>query len=184
MLANLSAAVSVTASPLSSGAHVRWFKYCSPPANQQCGFGMCAVNSTQVAVTRFSPDAFLQALCLTTINVESLVFKFETNQHPDVLFCADSDFSFASTPIALKDGSVVTAPHHGSESCASAYGLIQGSDLIYIRSDRSQTVRPGVTFKNQSLRYCTICGNRGPKQKVEVQYTGTVPTVYGKTCSC
>jgi hypothetical protein len=184
MLANLAAAVSVTLSTLSSGAYVRWFRYSSSLTNQKCGFGMSALNSTEVALTRFSPDVFLRALYLTTINVESLVFRFETDQHPDILFCADSDFSFTTAPITLQDASVVTAPHHGSESCSSAYGLIQGSDLVYVRSDRSQTKRPGATFKKQLHRYCTICRNRGPKQKVEVEYAGLVPTVVGKKCSC
>lgn len=184
MLVNLAAAVSVTLSILSSGANIRWFRYSPSLTNQKCGFGMSALNSKQVAVTRFSPSAFLQALYLTTINVESLVFRFETDQHPDILFCADSDFSFTTAPIKLKDASVVTAPHHGSESCSNAYGLIQGSDLVYVRSDRSQTKRPGVTFKNQPRRYCTICRNHGPKQKVEIEYNGLIPTVFGKKCSC
>ena len=145
---------------------------------------MSAINSIETGVNRYSPDVFLAMLYLTTINIESLVFKFESGQHADVLFCADSDFSFTTTPIQLKSGSIVTAPHHGSESCRNAYGLIQGSNLVFIRSDKSQTSGPGPTFLGQPIRYCTICRNKGPKQKVEVRYVGNSPQVAGKKCTC
>lgn len=184
MLANLSAAITAVSSSLSSGAHVRWFKYSQSLTNTSYGFGMSAMNSTETAVTLYSPDVFLEQLYLTTINVESLVFRFSCEEHPDVLFCADSDLSFTSAPIQLKDKSVVTVPHHGSGSCDAAYGFIKGSGLIYVRSDRSQTKRPGSGFLRQNRRYCTICRNVGPKQKVEVSYTGGSPTVQGKRCKC
>ena len=187
MLANLNAAITIVSSSLSSGAYVRWFKYSRSLVNKPYGFGMSAMNSTEAAVTRYSPDVFLMKLYLTTINVESLVFKFSCEQHPDVLFCADSDLSFTGTPIHLKDDSVVTAPHHGSSTADAAYCLIEGSNLIYIRSDRSQTKRPGNGFlgqKRQNHCYCTICRNMGPKQKVEIVYTGNSPRVYGTKCKC
>lgn len=186
MLANLSAAITTVSSSLSSGAHVRWFKYSQSLVDASYGFGMSAMNSTETAVTLYSPDVFLQQLYLTTINVESLVFKFSCEPYPDGLFCADSNLSFTSTPIQLKEKSVVTAPHHGSASADAAYCLIGGSDLIYVRSDRSQTKRPGNGFlrMDRRRRYCTICRNVGPPQKVVISYTGNSPRVHGKKCKC
>jgi len=184
MLANLSAAITVVSASLSSGARVRWFKYLNRQTNGSCGFGMYSMNAIETAVTLYSPDVFLEKLYLTTINIESLVFKFSYPECPDILFCADSDLSFAMSPIQLKDESVVTAPHHGSGSCDHAYSLISGSGLIYVRSDRSQTTRPGTGFLLQANRYCTICRNMGPKQKVDVFYRGGLPTVTAKPCRC
>jgi hypothetical protein len=187
MLANLNAAITMVSSSLSSGAYVRWFKYSQSLVDKPYGYGMSAMNSTETAVTRYSPDVFLSQLYLTTINIESLVFKFSCEQHPDVLFCADSDLSFTGTPIQLKDKSVVTAPHHGSSSADIAYCLIGGSDLIYIRSDRSQTKRPGNGFlgqRRQNRCYCTICRNMGPKQKVRIVNTGKALRIYGSQCKC
>ncbi|MEW6262428.1 MAG: hypothetical protein AB1641_05065 [Thermodesulfobacteriota bacterium] len=185
MLTNLNAAMTAVSSSLSSGAHVRWFHYSKDMTNKHYDdFGMSTLNSIETAVTLYKPDVFLQQLYLTTINVESLVFKFSCENYPEVLFCADSDLSFTNNHIKLKDESVVTAPHHGSDSCNNAYGRIDGSDLIYVRSDRSQTQRPGKGFLGQSNRYCTICRNKGPKQKVEVSYKGGTPKVRGKKCKC
>jgi hypothetical protein len=184
MHTNMRAALGIVHSALSSGACVRWFKYTNALTNIEYGFGMIALNSTETGLTRYSPDVFLCRLYLTTKNVESLVFKFSCDQHPDILFCADSDLSFTRTPINLKNDSVVTAPHHGSDSCNNAYNLINGSNLIYVRSDQSQRKRPGSGYLNQQDRYCTICRNRGPQQKVEISYTGSTPTVIGQKCMC
>lgn len=184
MHTNMWAALGIVHSALSSGACVRWFKYRQSLTNRAYGFGMSALNSTETGLTRYSPDVFLYWLYLTTKNVESLVFKFSCDQHPDILFCADSNLSFTSTPINLKNNSVVTAPHHGSDSCNGAYNLINGSNLIYVRSDQSQSKRPGRGFLNQPNRYCTICRNRGPQKKVEISYTGSYPTVIGQKCMC
>lgn len=184
MFSNMRAALGIVHSAISSGAYVRWFKYNQSLINRVYGFGMSALNSIETGLTRYSPDVFLHCLYLTTINAESLVFKFSCDQHPDVLFCADSDFSFTRTPINLKDDSVVTAPHHGSDSCNNAYNLIDGSNLIYVRSDQSQSKRPGRGFLNQSNRFCTICKNKGPQQKVEVSFAGPNRTVPGRQCIC
>ena len=186
MLANLSAAITAVSSSLSSGARVRWFRYSQSLVDKSYGFGMFAMNSTETAVTLYSPDVFLQHLYLTTINVESLVFRFSCEGHPDVLFCADSDLSFTSSPIHLKGKSVVTAPHHGSASADAAYNLIRGSDLIYVRSDQRQTKRPGNGFlrMDRRRRYCTICRNVGLPQKVVIYYAGNSPRVNGKKCKC
>ena len=184
MHTNMWAALGIVHSALSSGAYVRWFKYANSLTNIAYGFGMSALNSTETGLTRYSPGIFLHRLYLTTINAESLVFKFSCDQHPDILFCADSDLSFTTTPINLSNNSVVTAPHHGSDSCNGAYNLINGSNLIYVRSDQSQKKRPGSGYLNQQDRYCTICRNKGPQQKVEISYTVTSPTVTGQKCIC
>ncbi len=184
MHTNMWAALGIVHSALSSGAYVRWFKYANSLTNIAYGFGMSALNSTETGLTRYSPGTFLHRLYLTTINAESLVFKFSCDQHPDILFCADSDLSFTTTPIDLKNNSVVTAPHHGSDSCNGAYNFINGSNLIYVRSDQRQRKRPGSGYLNQQNRYCTICRNKGPQQKVEISYTGSSSTVIGQKCTC
>jgi hypothetical protein len=184
MLTNMWAALGIVHSALSSSAYVRWFKYSKSLTNNTCGFGMYALNSTETGLTLYSPDVFLHYLYLTTINVESLVFKFACDQRPDILFCSDSNLSFTNTPIQIKDASVVTAPHHGSDSYNGAYNLIGGSNLIYVRSDESQKKRPGSGFLNQQNRYCTICRNKVPKQKIEISFAGTRHTISGGKCTC
>lgn len=187
MLVNLSLAVSAVQFSLASGAHVRWFKYSASLTDNDCGFGMTAINSSETGVTRYSPDVFLNALYMATvsaINVEALVFKFGIADQPNVLFSSDSDFSFTARPISLRQASIVTAPHHGSETCSCAYRLFQGSNLIYVRSDKSQMRRPGQTFMNQANRYCTICRNKGPARKVVVRYKCNKPVVSRGKCIC
>lgn len=123
MFANLSAAISTVSLALSSGAHIRWFKYSKSLTNKQFPLGMTPMNSTQTALTEYKPDVFLQQLYvtyITPINRDSLVFKFSHQRYPDILFCADSNFSFTTTQIQLKNNSIVTAPHHGASDCDAA----------------------------------------------------------------
>lgn len=188
MLTNISKAIRMVSSSLSSGANVRWFKFCDHLTDMDYGFGMSAMNSAETAVTIYHPDVFIQQLYLTTINIESLVFKFSHEKYPNVLFCADSNLSFADKPIQqpihLEDSSVVTAPHHGADSCDDAYKRIEGKDLIYVRSDKSQKRRPGKGYLRQPNIYCTICKNKGPTQKVWISYKGRSPNVHGNRCKC
>jgi hypothetical protein len=183
MFINMGSAIAIVLSALSSGAYVRWFRYCPKLTNNTSFLGMHALNSQETGVTCFSPEIFLKMLYLTTINKGSLVCKFDIPDFPNVLFCADSDLAFA-TSLPLNDSSIVTAPHHGAESCSNAYSIIQGNDLIYVRSDNSQRVRPGTTYLKQQTRYCTICRNKGPKQKVEINYSGSSRTILAKRCNC
>ena len=184
MVANLFALTNCVAQSLTSGAHVRWFSFRNKLVNYSCGYDMFALNAEETGVTRYSPISFLIALYLTTINETSLVFKYDSGHYPNVLFSADSDLSFTNTKITLRDRSIVTAPHHGSESCKNAYTIIGGRDHIFIRSDKSQVTRPGPSYLKQKERYCTICRNKGPKQKIAVYCSATGTVVNGKACTC
>jgi len=172
---------------LHSSAYIRWFKYMDSLQHSRCPNSLYAENAVETAITIYSPEIFMKMLWLTTINKHSLVFLFEEDNScfPNVLFTADSDLHFYSQQKILKDFSIVTAPHHGSESNSLAYSKIDGNNLIFVRSDRSQLRRPGPSYLKQAKRYCTICRNRGPKQKIVIKFSNSgTPQIYGKPCNC
>ncbi len=169
---------------LGSGAYIRWFRYTGKIENMPIRDDILAVNSKQTSISEYRPEFFLKYLYLTTTNKQSLVFCYKRNGDPNVLFTSDSDLSFFKTPIMLSDNSIVTAPHHGSEENNLAYANLGGSSLIFIRSDRSQTKRPGQGFLQQSERYCTICRNQGPKREIEVVHSASGINKPAKKCTC
>jgi len=184
MISNLYALTKTVTSSVSSGANVRWFAFKNHLTNIQCGYNMRCLNAIETGVTLYSAKVFLQALYLTTINETSLVFKLDQANLPNVLFSADSDFSFTNSPLPMKDKSIITVPHHGSSSCDNAYTLIGGANHIFVRSDRSQTQRPGNGYLKQLNRYCTICRNKGPKQKIDIHFTSGGLLVNANPCNC
>jgi len=172
---------------LHSGGYIRWFKYMNSLQHFPCPNHLYAENAIETAITLYSPKDFMSMLWITTINKYSLVFVFESdNNHiPNVLFTADSDLHFYNQTKTLKDFSIVTAPHHGSESNNLAYSKIAGNNLIFVRSDRSQLKRPGPSYLSQTNRYCTICRNEGPKQKIVIKFSSSgTPQIYGRPCIC
>jgi len=177
---NISALVNQS---ISSGAYIRWFSYRNNITNQTYRYDIYPKNSVQTKITKYPPVLFFQILYLTTINKESLVFLFNKEMFPNILFSADSDFSFCNN-INLKDNSIVTAPHHGSESNDIVYSKIVGNNLIFVRSDNSQIKRPGQGYLNQSRRYCTICRNINQKQKVELILSNGIFTTNANRCVC
>jgi hypothetical protein len=185
LLENLYSACSLVKNSLSSGANVRWFKFKNDVVDTVCGFNMIAKNAIETGITSYStPNIFFQALTLTRINKESLVFMYVNGSQPNVLFTADSDLTFSKKKIQLKDQSIVTSPHHGAEANKGAYKKILGNDLYFVRSDQSQIKRPCPEYTSQKNRYCTICRNKGPKQKVTLSYSQNVMTTSAKACSC
>lgn len=182
---NLYSACSLVKSSLSSGANVRWFKYMNRVVDYNCGFNMVAKNAIETGITIYStPQVFLQALSLTRINKESLVFMYSDEGSPNVLFTADSNLSFTKNIINLNEYSIVTAPHHGSDTNKKAYSKISGNNIYYVRSDRSQTKRPCAEYLLQTNRFCTICRNKGPKQKVVLEFINRAILTAAKKCSC
>jgi hypothetical protein len=178
---------SLVSKSLNSGAYVRWFKYQGKEIHKTYGFDMYCENSVQTDITVFDSRLFFMALyevSLTKRNQHSLVYMHRNTSEPDVLFTADSDLLFYLANVQLKDGSVVTAPHHGSATNDKAYTKISGNNLTYIRSDRSQRNRPGSGYLSNNLRYCTICRNITPKQKVELTYNGTGFSTIARKCKC
>lgn len=172
---------------LYSDGCIRWFKYVNGLKHYQCPHSIYAENAVETAITIYSPKIFMKMLRLTTINKYSLVFIFEDDNDcfPNVLFTADSDLHFYSRPKSLKDFSIVTAPHHGSEANSLAYSKIHGDNLIFIRSDRSQLKRPGASYLSRTNRYCTICRNNDSKQKIVIAFANNRnPKRSGRACNC
>ena len=189
IITNLYSACSVVKKSLSSGASVRWFKYQNAETKNPCGYDMFAKNSIETGVTIYDPNQLAQALYLTTINKESLVFLFDNKDVPNVLFTADSDLSFVSDDhkINLKSDSIVTAPHHGSADNAEAYSRINGGNLNFVRSDFFNRNRPCDAYIKKENRYCTICNNgSGKKKKVTLEFDGSsiVPIEDTEQCRC
>lgn len=177
------------------GIPVRWFEFNS--ANPSGGKSeLRPINAREIARVRPLAGPLLNWLALTVSNRESLVYWSPSTIHvPGVLFTADSDLVDFNLPSDL-DGSIVTAPHHGSESNSNAYNAVAKSSngqpqIIWVRSDGRYRSRPGATFVNLANRkFCTICrqsyGGSAQKQAVRfyarkgvwIQYPASVE------CSC
>lgn len=186
MMLTLSSTVSLISNALHSGAHIRWFKY-NGYTHKTYGFDLYSENALQTDITLYDSKLFFLALyhlSLSDINKYSLVYMYHKENVPDLLFSADSDLHFYPQQVALKDNSIVTAPHHGSSANDSAYQKILGTNLIFVRSDRSQQKRPGQGYLNETHKYCTICRNTTAKQKIELNYSGSVFTTSARVCTC
>ena len=95
------------------------------------------------------------------------MFKYENAQYPNILFCADSNFKFLEPEdtIQLKDNSISTVAHHGSKENSETFELIDGKNVIYVRSDSKNNHRPSKEYISlQNRKYCTIC-NLEPNSK-------------------
>lgn len=186
MMLTLNSTISLISNALHSGAYIRWFKY-SGYTHKTYGFDLYSENAIQKDITLYDSKLFfltLYHLSLSDINKYSLVYMYQRENIPDVLFSADSDLNFYSHQVLLKNNSIVTAPHHGSSANDNAYQKISKNNPIYVRSDRSQQKRPGQGYLNQSHRYCTICRNKTVKQKIELNYNGLSFTTSARACIC
>lgn len=146
-----------------SGAKIRWFEFDGSQAPSGGEAYLRPVNSREIIQTSKYRDA-LMYLSLSKANRESLVFYSPTpDSSCDVLFSADSDFSFQQKLPNIGRGSIVTAPHHGSENNRNAYITLQNQSLItrksiFVRSDGRFKSRPGATYKSSvAKRACTLC---------------------------
>jgi hypothetical protein len=102
-----------------AGATIKWFEF-GGTGGSAAHTLLSPLNCREILRTRRVPPGALEFLALSKANRESLVFAVRsTDEHPGVVFSADSDFGFSFT---LPDGEyLVTAPHHGSEANANAY---------------------------------------------------------------
>lgn len=114
---------------------------------------------------------------LTRINIESLVFRYNKINDsggeplPNVLFNADSDYSFTKSGSgAINFGvdykTLVTAPHHGSShGHKDVYSTLKSvtPDFVMVRSDmyNPPSSRPCIDYVNHHVAYkrCTICNS-------------------------
>ena len=142
---------------------IKWFKY--DVLTQYGGNAYLApVNARRVNAITASGLSLFDLLALTTANRESLVFwSPRTTTFPGVLFTADSDLSGQTMPAGMHHHSLCTAPHHGSESNAVAYAVVEGSvarpeALTWVRSQGRISGHPGPTYLGLGgRRFCTIC---------------------------
>lgn len=175
---------------------MRWFEFDSTTRSGGDA-ALQPLNAREVTTWRPTSMRLMARLALTVSNKESLVFwSPPTERHPGVLFTADTDLSGISIPSQLQ-GIVATAPHHGSETNASAYRAIARAaqqdalSITWVRSDGRYRSRPGATYLSlKARRLCTLCrhgaGGSSLKQAVQLISRGGAWTCGSATvqCSC
>ena len=151
-----------------SGAKIRWFEFQGSGTASGGESHLKPVNSNEIFRISKRLSA-LEYLSITRSNRESLVFYSpSSNGSGDVLFSADSDFSFQQIIPIHPDNSIITAPHHGSEDNKNAYSRLKSGDritggcitrkTIIVRSDGRSSKRPGSAYKSLvSKKICTLC---------------------------
>jgi Metallo-beta-lactamase superfamily len=165
---------------------IRWFKYNHWPTETKIkNYPLIGLNCEEVKRIRPYKSHDALVLELTLINRMGLVFKYDKEGRPNVLFTSDSNFAFLHHGvIELKEHSIVTAPHHGSKDNQNVYKKIKGENLIYVRSDRINSKRPCQNYIMQKNKYCTICNNTSKHIKVHLKYqSGLWQPTNGK-CTC
>ena len=178
------------------GIPVRWFEFdaAAPSGGVPA---LQPVNAREIARVRPRVGLLLDFLALTISNKESLVFwSLPTDQHPGVLFTADSDLARMRLPPQLQlQNAISTAPHHGSEANAAAYAAVamiaqqSYSSITWVRSDGRYRSRPGQTYRGLSSPHlCTICrlgaGIASTKQAVRLFSRGALWTRHRTTTTC
>lgn len=166
-----------------SKARIRWFEY----SNNQCQVGLDGedflypLNSSEMKNLKQKNIRALYFAALTKANVESLVFYSPcSTSDAGVLFSGDSDYSFHLDINEISDDSLITSPHHGSESNARAYLVLSGKSTpktILVRSDSTQSKngRPGHSYISFTKnRYCTKCReSEKPKSPLKFKITAS-----------
>lgn len=146
-----------------SGTKIRWFEF---NEQERPGGGeafLRPVNSSEI-LNISKRVSVLEYLYLSKVNKQSLVFYSPSREGTcDVLFSADSDFSFGQNLPPLRKNSIVTSPHHGSDSNRAAYTKLNKqqkslSNVIMVRSDGNYKSRPGSSYRSSdTMNICTLC---------------------------
>lgn len=146
-----------------SGAKIRWFEFDekrNPSGGEKY---LYPVNSREIFQVSKHRDALVY-LAISKANRESLVFYSPaSNDSCDVLFSADSDFSFCHKLPNIGGNCIITTPHHGSEHNKNAYNELINQNLltrqsIFVRSDGRFRSRPGKSYKSLGAKKaCTLC---------------------------
>lgn len=168
-----------------------WLKYTNhyQPTlitNRQSIRALNCIENRNIRAYKDDMDAIIN---LTKINAESLVFQFWNETLPNILFSADSGFEFLKEgeKIELKSKSIVTASHHGScdEENVRTYDLVEGDNLIYVRSDCKTSSRPCNKYRNLDRKYCTVCNNpQDVHSPVRLIYDNNDWQTENQVCSC
>ncbi|NWA70860.1 hypothetical protein HX775_02870 [Serratia proteamaculans] len=171
-----------------AGSKIRWFEYSNNSSSGGKEY-LLPVNSKEILSYKRDVNAFMY-LALTKANIESLVFYSPAvDSKSGVLFTADSNFVFNQGLDFIQPNSIITTPHHGSESNKNTYERLHdhiGDDNIFIRSDLNSKSRPGNSYlKLSQKKYCTIC--RGSDNKMYIEFTYSKLKEWqtdNKTCQC
>lgn len=179
----------ITNHTINTGKIIKWLKFYKSVKHIKLQNNIFVENAEEKGKSYYSPKVFFKNLLLSKINQESLVFCYEKEKTPNVLFTADSDLAFYKNPKILQNNSIVTAPHHGSANIKnnSAYCKIYGNDLIFVKGFNSSVTRISQIFKYKQQKYCTRCNsNPAKRQRIIIDYTknGIPPCVTGKPCVC
>jgi metal-dependent hydrolase (beta-lactamase superfamily II) len=172
--------------------NIRWLKYTGVSQNEKINktINVLGLNSKENKNIIEYYDDLETILQLTIINRESLVFKYHYGKKPNILFSSDSGFEFLSgnQTIILNNKSLVTAAHHGSNDRLNVktYSLVEGKNLIYIRSDKLEKSRPCCEYIQIEKKYCTICNNPpdDKKKEVSLNYKSQQWITDNHLCSC
>jgi hypothetical protein len=172
------------------GIPIRWFRYSNTSAhggNNQ----LRPLNAIEVARSYRKVSA-LNYLALSVSNKLSLVYQSPSiDDQANVIFTADSNLDF-NAQINWGVRSIITAPHHGSEANAIAYGRFSRETkdrqpaAIWVRSDGRFKSRPGRSYLSQADKYCTICRSASPKQTVSFTSSNGswLATKQTRQCNC
>jgi len=168
---NLDRILKIAGLAYKKGSLIRWFKPDNNnPTIQNPNYSFTPLNSREIVkIDRVDASNFFKLLYLTNENKFSLVFEFYYEDKPIITFSADSDFSFLSSR-TYNNNIIVTTPHHGSENNSIVYQKLKGDNIIWIRSDRKNTHRPCLNFKNLSDKYCLSCAVRNHKIEICFEY--------------
>lgn len=162
------------------GVPVRWFDYLAYSKDRTATGGEDFLRPVNAKELLEPPSLRLLELhrfiTLSRANRESLVFLSSgRDAHVEVLFCGDSplgDGACYSSSFLLGQQTakplIATAPHHGSDSNAMAYGHIAkfGSVAFWIRAG-GKPKHPESTYRGipTGIRTCTYC----PHKKLPLQ---------------
>lgn len=157
---------------LDRGIEIRSFRHNpkNPGGGTKCLAPLSSREVFYIPPMQRSATNFLYRLALTTVNKESLVFHLkDCDQHqPGVLFTADSNLEDVGIAHVVA-GSIITAPHHGSEANQIVYKKFS-KPMIWVRSDGYSKKRPCDAYLSApGQRFCTLCRNSNrPKQAVRL----------------
>ena len=176
------------------GLPIRWFDFdTETPSGGKAEIQ--PLNAREITSMPSRAGRLLDILALTVDNRESLVFwSPPTDNHPGVLFTADSDLKGVKLKTPLQFA-IATAPHHGSEENANAYYEVDKAlkpdslSITWVRSDGRYKIRPGSTYLGlKSRKMCTICrrnsGSFVPKKAVHLFIRTSKWTRHRVTAEC
>lgn len=154
---------------------VRWFDYLAYSKDRKATGGEVFLTPINAKELREPPAlrgiSFRRFIALSRANRESLAFLSSGDDaHVDVMFCGDSPLgdgpryanSFLSGKRTCKP-LIATAPHHGADSNAMAYGHIAefGDVCFWIRAG-GKAHHPQSAYRTipSSIRTCTHCPHK------------------------